>query len=281
MKRRLIPYALIAPAFTMYVIFHLIPLGLAARLSFFKSNFVKTTWVGLKHYINFFTSEELLVTFYNTFIYIGLIVPAQLAVAVAMSLMIYNTGERFQNFTKVTCYLPGLVGGIVLSATWAWVFSSDMGLANQIAYMLAGKRVAWFANRWLSVIPIAGIEVMMGLGTGLILFTATLKSIPRSVIDAAMIDGCNWRMIKFKILLPHIWQTIILVALLKTIATFQLYYMIHFLAPYDYAGNLMFRMYTTSFIFNKYGKGSAYSMILMALILIFAIFQMRVMKRER
>ncbi len=281
MKRRLIPYVLIAPAFSMYVIFHLIPLGFAARLSLFKSNFVKVRWVGLQNYIEFFKSEEMLVSFYNTFIYIGLIVPLQLIVAVAMSLMIYNTGEKFQNFTKVTCYLPGLIGAIVLSATWSWVFSSDMGLANQIVYMLVGERVGWFTSRWLSVFPIAAIEVMMGLGTGLIFFTAALKGLPKSMIDAAMIDGCNWRMVKLRLLLPNIWETIVLVALLKTIATFQLYYTINFLAPYDYAGNLMFRMYTTSFIFNKYGRGASYSMILMVLILGFAIFQMRMMRREK
>jgi len=198
-----------------------------------------------------------------------------------LALMIFNTKENFQTYVKTLVYLPGFIGALILSATWAWIFSSDMGLINQIVVMLGGNPVAWFGNRFMSVFPICVAHVITGAGGGVILFNARMKAIPNSVIDAAMIDGCNWPKVKLLILLPNIRSTVVLIALVQTIATLQLYYWIRFLAPFDYAANLMFRMFQLAFEYNKYGKGSAQAVVLMVIILGIAIFQFRMMRKAK
>jgi len=280
-KTRLIPYTLILPALISYVTWHVIPIIGVMRLSLFKTNYVRTKWVGLKHYIDMFSDPEFLNALGNSVLYVVLVVPANLAIAVGVALMIFNTKENYQTYVKTLVYLPGFIGALILSATWAWIFSADLGLANQISVMLINKRVPWFSTRILSVLPICIAHVVTGAGGGVILFNASMKAIPSNVIDAAMIDGCNWPKIKLRILLPNIRGTVVLVALVQTIATLQLYYWIRFLAPFDYASNLMFRMMQLAFQYNKYGKGSAQAVVLMLIIMCIAWFQFRLMRKAK
>ena len=276
-NKRLLPYLLLAPALVVYVTFSLIPLAGVFRLSLYRTNFIKTSWVGLGNYAKLLTDEKFLGSLLNSFLYVILTVPLSAALSVLVALLIYNTSEKWQNFAKVAVYIPGFVGAIILSSVWLWIWNTDAGIVNN----LIGKTVPWFTNRWLSIIPIVISSVMSGWGHSLIIHNAVLKGVSKESIDAAQIDGANWVQIKMKILLPQLYKAIVLLSLLGVAGTFQMFYWIEFMAPYDYAGTLMWRMYKTAFSFSKYGRGSAYAVVLMVIILIVAMIQRRLMRREK
>ena len=277
MRKKILPYLLLTPAIVVYVTFSLIPLAGVFRLSLFRTNFIKTRWVGLDHYVRLFTDKEFLGALYNSALYVILGVPVHLALAVGVALLISNTTERWQNFAKTFCYLPSFIGVIILSATWAWIWDADAGIINQ----MLGERVLWFSSRWLSIPPIVIAATVTNWGGSLVIFSAVLKGVPRSSIDAAMVDGAKWWQIKLHIFLPAMYQIIVLVSLMSTAAMFQLFYWIDFLAPFPYAGSLMWRMYKTAFTFSRYGRGSAYAVVLMIIILAVAMVQRAVMRREK
>ena len=273
-RRGLLPYMLLSPAIALYVTFSLVPLAGVFRLSFYRTNFIKTRWVGFENYIKLLAEEEFLGSLYNSILYIA-IVPLSLTLAVGVALLIYNAGERWQTYAKTVVYLPSFIGPVILSAVWAWIWHSDAGIVNN----LLGVRVPWFTTRWTSVPPIVLSAAASGWGGSLIYFSAALKSVSKDSVDAAHVDGATWRQIKLRILLPQLYKLIVLLSLLGTAAAFQLFYLIELLAPYDYAGTLMWRMYKTAFTYSKYGRGSAYAVVLMFIILAVAMGQRRLMRR--
>ncbi len=277
MNRRLIPYLLLSPAIVIYITFSFIPLAGVFRLSFFRTNFIRSEWVGLGNYLKLFTDDQFLSSLWNSVLYVILGVPTHLFIAVAVSLLIYNTSEKWQTYSKTLIYLPSFIGPIILSAVWAWIWHSDSGLVNNIL----GIRVPWFTSRWVSIPPIVVSATVSGFGGTLVIFSAILKGVSKESIDAARVDGASWRQIKTRILLPAMYPAIVLLSLLQTAGMFQLFYWIELLAPFEYAGSLMWRMYKTSFIFGKWGRGSAYSVVLMFIILAVAIVQRRLMRRAK
>ena len=277
LSRRIIPYLLIAPVFILFITFTVIPTISVVRLSFFRTNFVKSEYVGLANYARLFTDKAFLSSLYNSLLYVLIGTPLFMTFATGMTLLIYNTGERWQTFAKTFCYLPTFVGSIILCAVWEWIWHADNGIVNQIL----GTRVSWFSTRWLSIPPILIACVATGIGTSFVILSAVVNSFPQSSIDAAHIDGATWWQIKTLILLPALAKTIVLLSLLTMIGLFMEYYYINFLSPYSYATNLMWTLYHTAFRFSRYGRASAYSVVLTLIIMTVAITQQKLARRNQ
>ena len=275
MNKKYIPYLLILPALVIYIVFSLIPLAGVFRLSLYRTNFVRTSFVGLANYVRLFSDPEFWQTFGNSWLYLmGL--PISIFISVSFAIMIYRVSEGWQTYARVMVYLPGFLGAIILSATWRWVWAADGGLVNQII----GRDIPWFTSRWTSIPPIVASSLVTGWGGSLIYYCAGLQAISPDVLEAARVDGASWRQIKYRILLPNLYKLIMLMVLLGTSGCFQEFYWVELLAPYDYAGTLMWKMYNVAFKHSKYGYGSAYSVVLMFIILAIVMVQRWAMRRK-
>ena len=276
-SKKAIPYVLLTPALVIYIVFSAIPLAGVFHLSLYKTNFVRESFVGLANYVRLFNDPDFWLTFGNSLLYI-IDLPFTIFLGVSFAIMLYRVSEGWQTYARVMVYLPGFIGAIVLSATWKWVWGSgDTGLINQIL----GVEIPWFTSRWTSIPPILLSSVAGGWGSSLIYYCAGLQSISPDVIEAAKVDGASWKQIKYRILLPSLYKLIMLMTLLGTAGSFQEFYWAEMLAPYPYAGTLMWQMYTTAFRHSKYGYGSAYSVVLMFIILIIVLVQRWIMSRGK
>jgi ABC-type sugar transport system permease subunit len=275
MTRKTAPYVLLIPALVIYVVFSLVPLAGVFKLSMFRTNFVREEFVGLANYVKILTDKTFWMTFGNSCIYF-LDLPVNIFISVSFALMLYRVSEGWQTYARVMVYLPGFLGAIILSATWRWVWHADSGLINNIFNL----DVPWFSSRWTSVPPIMISSTISGWGGSLIYYCAGLQSIPKETIEAAKVDGASWRQIKYRILLPQLYKLIVLMSLLGTAASFQQFYWSELLAPYPYAGTVMWQLYNVSFRHGKYGLGSAYSVVLMLIILAIVMIQRRIMRRK-
>lgn len=274
-NKRYSPYALIAPALAFFLIFSLIPLAGVFYTSTFRTNFIRREFVGLRHYIALFTDKDFLGCLVNSFLYTIMGLPIGLFLSVSFAMLIYNTSERWQNYARIMVYLPGFVGAIILTATWRWVWSAA-GPVNSIL----GLDIVWFSSRWKSIIPIIISSTISGWGGSLLYFSAGLSAISKETIEAAKCDGATWRQIRWKILMPQIRPLIVLVSIIGMAGWMQEYFWVQLMAPYPYAGTLMWQMYTTAFRYSKYGKGSSYSVVLMFIILTIAIVQKKLTTRK-
>ena len=272
--KKVSPYLLLLPAIGIYLVFSLIPLAGVFRLTFFKTNFVKEEFIGLRNYERLLTDKVFWTTFGNSLLYLSG-TPLTIFMGVSFAIMLYRVSERWQNYARVMVYLPGFLGAIILSATWRQIWHPEVGLINT----MLGIDVPWFTSRLTSIPPIVISSMVSGWGGALIYYCAGLQAVPQEVIEAAKIDGASWRQIKYRILLPSLYRLIVLMSILAVAANFQEFYWIDLLAPYDYAATPTWLMYNTAFRFSKYGLGATYSVVLMVLILAVVMIQRWILSR--
>lgn len=252
--------ALLAPGLLFAFVFRGLPLALAAALSLFETNFLETRWVGFENYSTIFGTTDLLSPILNTGWYILGIVPAMLIVSLLIAMVAARMPVGAQHTIRFVLYIPSLASGIVIATVWRWIFHYD-GIVNWIF----GREVMWFATRLLSVAPISFIEVFGGCGFYVLVFIATLRSVPVDYYDAARVEGASASQVRRWILLPHIMPTVGVMSILLIAGTLQIWGWIYMLAPYPYASTIMYALYREGFMYGRFGVSAAYSVILMAI----------------
>ena len=255
-------YLLLIPAAVFCAVFVAWPMFEVVRLSLTKTDYITTTFVGLRNFTAMLHDPAFLRSVLNSGIYIALIVPMQTGAALLVALVASNLPKRWQDATRIVFYVPVLAAGIIIAQVWRWIFHLD-GLANWIL----GTDIAWFA-RWFTGIPaISLIVAMAGVGGAIIILLASILSVNRSILESATIDGASRRQIALRVVIPTIAPTIALVALLAAIAAPQIFETIYALAPYEYTATMAFRIYQDGFMTSHYGRAAAEAVAMLGLIL--------------
>ena len=243
------------------------------KLSLYKTNFITTKFVGLKNYIYALTDPDFLRSILNSLFYAALLIPGQVLVALFIALSIYTMKKKWIDTSRIVFYLPVLSAGIIIAQVWRWVFH----IQGPINYML-GKDISWF-GQWYTAIPvIAFIVVFSSLGGNVIILLASILSIDKCIIESARIDGANSFQIKTMIIIPMISKTVILIAVLSAIASFQIFENILALAPQTYAATMTFFIYQQGFLFSKYGIAAAEAVVLLVITVVLILIKKKVEK---
>ena len=254
--------------------FTLWPLAEVVKLSLYKTNFIKTTFVGLDNYIYALTDPDFLQTIINSFFYALILVPGQILAALLIALSTYSLNKRWQDFTRIILYVPVLSAGIIIAGSWKWIFHID-GPINWVLSIFNIQAINWFAQGSTAIPVISLIVIFSTFGSNLIILLAAILSIDKGILEAARIDGASENQIKWKIIVPIISPVIALIGLLSAINAFQIFENIYALAPQTYAATITFKIYQTGFMFSKYGIASAEAVILLIIVLSLSIIKKR------
>lgn len=252
--------------------FFLVAMVEMARFSFFEISPGHVVFVGLAHFKNIFSDPAFLRNLVNTFIYVTIIMVGQTGTALLIALGIRNINKTVRSITMFFLYIPVFASGVIIASVWRWVFAARDGLLNGIL----GTDVIWLLYRFTAIPAISTVLITSALGFSVIVFTVALTAIEKEILDAARIDGATDRQTARRILLPIIWPMVALIALLTAIGAFLLWELIQMMAPAVVAHNLMYDIYRTAFELGHYGEGSAKTMVLLALIIIFATVKRRI-----
>jgi len=276
--KKALPYLLLLPVLAVWMLTRAVPLGIAVRLSFIKTNYITETYVYFKNYQQIFTDPSIVQTFKNTLLYMITIVPAYMCFVLFMAFLINDLNKKVQHVARFFVFLPTFVSGIIIANSWKWIFHPRAGLINWLLGLGGIEPVQWWSSTVTSVFPISFIHVLSVGGGTIILFLAALGGIDTQIIESAKIDGASRWQIKRFIQLPMISPTIALMSLMCTISTLQIFEWIYMLAPRDYAATMMYRIYHDGFLYGKPGLAAAESMVLLAIILVLAVAQKRLQK---
>lgn len=115
---------------------------------------------------------------------IGLVIA--LGLALAMNRRVYGA-KTF----RVIYYIPVISSIAAVSILWRWVYNGDYGLLNQILSVIGIQGPNWLNNEITVKPAIVAMTVWKGLGMTILLYLAGIQSIPKSLNEAAQIDGAN------------------------------------------------------------------------------------------
>lgn len=217
-------YLIAAPALAYVLIFTYLSYPYMAlafqRYDFRNNNLWKILadghWVGLQNFQFFFQSQDAFRVTFNTLYLNLLFIITGTVMAVAVSLFLNELKSKwFVKITQTFMIFPNFISWVVVSYILFAFCSTQYGILNNLFVALGGKAVNFYtnANYWPTILVL--IRIWKGTGMSAIIFLATIVGIDTSLYEAAAIDGANRFQIMFKITLPLLMPTIIILTLLS------------------------------------------------------------------
>lgn len=260
----------IAPWVIGVMIFQLYPFIYSLILSFTDKSMADTMkFVGFQNYINIFTKDRDFWTNVEvTLKYVLMAVPGRVLFALFIA-MLLSSDMKGINLFRTLYYLPTIFGSsVAISIVWRFIFQKQ-GVMNELLQILGADPVNWLGNPQMALFTVCIIPIWQ-FGSSMVLFLAAIKNVPRSLYEAAEIDGAGSVKRFLHITLPMISPIMLFNLLMQAIGCFQEFSTAFILtkggpnkATYLYG----IKIYKEAFTNFKMGYASALSWILFAVIM--------------
>lgn len=268
-----IGWAFITPALLTFLILTAFPFFFSIFLSFTKWNFLsgwkKIKLVGLKNYFNIFKDRTFLCAIRNTFVYTIATVPTSILIALTLAYLL-NSKVKCQKFLRLLFFIPYICSIVALGAVFKFLFREDGVVNNTLMSLhLISEPLKWMINENLSRVPIILIIIYTAIGYELIIYMSALQSIPKTLYEAATIDGASSFRQFISITIPMISPTTFYLLVVRLIATFKVFGSVNIITMGTPAyGNtsMVQEIYENAFVSYKFGYASAEAMVLLLII---------------
>jgi ABC-type sugar transport system permease subunit len=276
-------FALLAvtPAMLLVTLFMLVPIAGALVLSFFKTDGVTGSFVGLSNYVGLFT-DPLVGTVFLVNLQFLIAVPLVLVTATLCGVMLHEKVLGWRLF-RVVFFIPSVLSTAVIGLMFKSTFAYD-GPVNKLITAAGGMPVSFFSTATLGIAVIILALVWSGFGYGSLIVLAGLSAIEPEVYEAASLDGAGWWQRLWYITLPQIRQVLMFVSVINVIYTFtSLFGFVYVMTaggPGYSTTTLDYLIYQKAFSSADMGSGSALAIVVFALIGILTYLQ-RLVTREK
>lgn len=287
--RLIIPFLL--PAILLYAVFVLYPYCQAIYLSM-------TSWRGLsnnKPYVGFKNYQGLLhdQRFIDAIERNGklLVVLPLVTIAIALTFAaLFTQGGRpirGAGFYRVVFFFPQIISTVIVAMLWSFVYNPNTGLLNGTlgAIGLGSLKRVWLGDESLILWAIAAVAIWSAVGFYMVIYMASMQSIPTSFYEAATLDGATrWRSFR-DITFPLIWETIRTTVIYMAIGALDMFALVQVMTgggsgSGQKAEVASLYMYTQAFTKSRWGVASAIGVVLLVLTLLLSIVIMRLTRRE-
>lgn len=286
-------FAFTIPCLLFFAVFSFYPIISAFITSLTNRDAIKRTWdfIGIDNYVYLFTQSNggfsLINSLKATGIFtIGTFIP-MVIVSLILAVMIMQLRKPGQSkLFELAYYTPAVLSSVVAATIWMILFQPT-GLFNQLSNFVmgtSGKDFQWLTNDNMLRISTIIVYFWKYIGYFTILFITGLASIPPTIYEAAIVDGSSRWHTFWKITLPLLKPTIMLVsimAMLQCLKTFSTQYMFvqggTAREPIDV---ITMNIYYTGVVNRRLGRSSAMSIILFIIMLFFTFLQFKTQKGD-
>ncbi len=256
-----------------FTVFTLISLIFSGYFSLTNYNPIRIDWdfIGIENYIKLFQDKYFLESIFNTFFFM-LSIPFSMILGLLLAVFI-NTGFKGNKTFRVLYYLPAVSSAVAINIVWRYIFNGDSGILNHIF----GLSVQWLGTGdWPIRFAVIIKAVWSSIGITFILYFAGLQNIPKSLYEAAEIDGAN-AFQKFRhVTVPMLSPVTFYVVITSMIATLQSFVDSQIFADGNPAARtVVYFIWSKGIDSNKYGTASAASIILAVFIMTLTIIQFK------
>lgn len=278
----------VAPGILFFSIFSFYPIVNAFYTSFYNKKLLSLKapkFIGLQNYQKVLESEDFWNSVRATVSFsVGVFVPLFL-LSLLFAVLIVSR-RRFRRSIQMALYSPAVLSSAVAALIWLLIFD-PRGLANQAANFVArspGIDHKWLADAAMVQVSTVVVYVWKYVGYFTILFVTGIGKIPLSVNEAATIDGANAVQRFFRITLPLLKPTTVLVSVmifiqcLKTFSTQYLFTQRG--APLDPINVVTLNIYNTALRDQNLGRASVMSVLLFLFMLLLSWVQLRFSRSE-
>ncbi len=285
-------YFFVLPNILIFGIFILFPMllnfyfGFTSGASILPEN---RAWVGTENlaklfdcsdYLNVQTCSEDLFwrALYNTAFFVVGQVLVMVGFALLTALVLNQKNIKGRAFFRGIFFYPVLLSPVVVALIWKWILQYEFGLLNAFLVGLGFERTPFLLNVSWARFWVIAVSVWAQMGFYTLILLAGLQSIPTSLYEAASIDGANSAQGFFKITLPLLMPTMVVVLVLSLIRAVQVFDQVYVLTrggPGTATLYIVQYIYRTGFVQQRYGLASAASLVLAAVLMVLTLGQLR------
>lgn len=284
LKESLTGYLFILPQTLLFLVFIVYPIIEGIRLSFYKIQFQKETFVGFDNYAALFADPVFFKSVVNTVIFVVFIVLLTVLFALFVSSSVFDKNARYVSFIRGSYYIPVMVSMVVMSMVWGFLLNPANGLISYTARQMDFSIVNLLGNKATVLPVIIFVTFATNVGQAIILYIAAMIGVPKDLFEAAEVDGASRVKVIFSILIPLVKPTTIYISIINIIAVLKIFVVIQLLTgggPNNASVTMMYYLYNNAFKYNQLGIASAVGVIMFIITLLLSVPQLRSLFKEK
>lgn len=277
------PWTMLAPSLAVWILFVFLPLGVAAYESFFAWDMLTDpAYVGTANYAAIAENGELLRVLGRTLLYSVLVVSGAMALGLGLALLLDRPG-RFFAFVRASIFSAYVVSWVAVALLWVLLLDPDRGIAAGIVRALNLRPIGFLTNPRIVIFTLAGVTVWKITGYAMVIFLAGLRGVPKSLHEAAALDGAGavarFRYVTWPLLKP----TAAFVATTSLIVSFQAFDVVRIMTqggPARATTLFVYAIYEQVFLNLSVGRASAYAVVYFVVLCLLATLQLRAWRAQ-
>ncbi len=275
-----------APAILIFVAFTYVPFIHAIELSLSRTNpqGEMIASFGFGHFIRVLALDgsgrtEFLVSIANSFVFAIMVVPATLVISVGLGVLASFPLRGIAFFR--TIFTSSIAISLASAGTiWALIYNPATHATTWLIDLFHLNTSSLLETDSTAMLAVAVMTIWSGLGFNFIITLAGLQAIPQDFYESAAIDGASgWSAFRH-ITLPILSPTLLFLLVVNTIGSLQAFTQFHLLVPAKRPNVFTYETYLTFWYDNNYGRASAMSLILFAILLALTLIQYRFLNRR-
>lgn len=279
------PWLFLFPALFVLSLYLVYPVFETLRLSLTDRD-LDGAFVGLSHYETLINDPKFWEAMRNNMLWL-IVVPAA---STAFGLLIAQLTDRIAwgNVAKSLIFMPMAISFVGAAVIWKLVYDArpidvdQIGILNAVFLALGGDEpLAWLTIPFWNNFFLMMVLIWIQTGFAMVILSAALRGVPEETIEAAIIDGANPFQIFFKIKVPQIMNSIVVVWTTITIVVLKVFDIVFAMTNGQWETQVLANyMYDRLFRANDWGGGSAAAMVLMLLVTPILIWNVRNIRKE-
>jgi N-acetylglucosamine transport system permease protein len=260
----------VAPAVVLFTIFMIIPTINIFKMSLYKwgGYSPNKTFVGFDNFIKLSQDMKFLQSIENTILLIIIVSIVTIAIALIFAAILSREKIVGQNFFRIVFYIPNILSIVIISAIFSAILDSKNGLLNSLLSFLRDKGsepIYWLGDQKIVIFSIAMAMIWQAIGYYMVMYMASMASVPESVYESAGLEGASHVRQFFTLTIPLIWSNIRTTLTFFIISSINLSFMIVRVltsgGPDGSTEVFLSYMYKQAYTNSSYGYGMAIGVV--------------------
>lgn len=280
-QSKVVPYLFISPFYILFAVFMVYPICFGLYLSLHDwSGIGDMVPVGFGNYLNLLKDRDFYLAFSNTLWYMGASLVINLVFSLLLAVMLNAGFVKGKKLFRTLYFLPIVTSVVAAAIVFTLLYDRDYGFWNFLWVAFGGSPLDWLGDPSLSKLAVIGLIAWRWMGFNMVYFLAGLQSIPRSLYEAAVVDGAGPAQCFLRITLPLLKPVILFVTVITLMGSIQIFeepYVLTSGGPADSSMSVVMYLFRNGMEYLNLGYAAAIGFFLFGVTFVLSWMQVNLM----